>query len=431
MLKRKVTAQLQEWSDRQDKKPLVVDGARQVGKTFSIESFIKQRYEQVISLNFIETPKYREIFSSDLSIEGITRQLSMLFPTTKMEPGKTVLFLDEIQACPNAITALKFLAASPVFDTIATGSLLGMSYKDVASFPVGYTQRLQMNGLDFEEFLWARALSPEQIDDLRECFDRNSPVPAAVHTRMLELFREHIVVGGMPEVVFAFAKNQDFGEVLGLQRQIVHDYADDIIKYAEGAEKTKARACFLSVPRQLSKSYKKFSYSLVDKNGSSRKYGGSLMWLDDAGITSFCNKLNRIELPLEGNASPDVFKVYLRDTGLLVSMLEDGSQADIIQGNLGIYKGAIYENIIADTLIKLGRKLYYFEYRSQIEVDFILRREGATCAVEVKSADNKKSKSLQAAIKNYGASQGIRLSTKNLGTPGAVTSIPLYMAMFL
>ena len=252
-----------------------------------------------------------------------------------------------------------------------------------------------------------------------------------MHDRMMELFREYIVTGGMPRVVQEFTDTGDFNSVLKMQRDIISDYASDIAKYAEGAEKVKVRACFFSVPKQLAKDYKKFQYSIVEKKGTARKFAGSLEWLYEAGIINFCYNLRSTERPLEGNAMNDSFKVYMRDTGLLTAMLEDGSQADIIDGRLGIYKGAIYENIIADIFGKLGKKLYYYEYRGQIEIDFFIRRNSQAQAVEVKSSLNTKSKSLDSIIRNYGVERGIKLSANNLSVSEKVDMLPLYMAMFL
>jgi predicted AAA+ superfamily ATPase len=252
-----------------------------------------------------------------------------------------------------------------------------------------------------------------------------------MHERMLELFKEYIVVGGMPRAVSEFVTNHNFANVFKIQKAIISDYTDDIAKYAEGAEKAKARACFLSIPRHLAKDYKKFQYSLVESRGTARKYGGSLMWLYDAGIINFCHNLAVPELPLEGNAKSDVFKVYMRDTGLLMAMLEEGSQEDIIDGNLGIYKGAIYENIIADIFGKQGKKLYYFEHNAKLEIDFFIRRHKTATAVEVKSGHNTKAKSIDSVMANYGVQRGIKLSTKNVGGTDTVDQLPLYMAMFL
>ena len=290
---------------------------------------------------------------------------------------------------------------------------------------------MEMHSLDFEEFCWANGMNKEGLDYIKELFDKKEQVPISAHNRMMDLFREYIMVGGMPKVVDEYVKNHNFVEVLKLQRSIIQDYADDIGKYAEGTEKVKARDCFFSIPKQLSKDYKKFQYSVVEKGSTSRKYGGSLRWLYDAGIINFCYNLSAPELPLEGNSKNDDFKVYMCDTGLLMSMLEDGSQADIINGNLGIYKGAIYENIIADIFTKLDKKLYYYGIPNVIEIDFFIRKEGTAVGVEVKSADNTKSKSLKNLIGHYGVKKGIKLSSKNIGVYENIESYPLYMAMFL
>jgi predicted AAA+ superfamily ATPase len=431
MLKRKMTDELKKWKTNPAHLCLMVKGARQVGKTYIIDTFAKKNYKHYIYINFVETPAYEAIFAGDLDIETIIKQITLRVPDAELVSGGTLIFLDEIQNCPRARAALKFFSIDKRFDVIASGSMLGIHYKDVPSYPVGYVDTLDMYSLDFEEFLWANGIKEQSVADVRTYFDNKETIPPAMHDRMMELFKEYIVVGGMPRVVYEFVNTHNFGNVLKLQRGIIGDYTDDIAKYAEGAEKAKARACFLSIPKHLAKDYKKFRYSLVDKGGSSRKFGGSLMWLYDAGIINFCHNLAAPELPLEGNARSDTFKVYMRDTGLLMAMLDDGSQEDIIDGNLGIYKGAVYENIIADIFGKSGKKLYYYEKDNKLEIDFFIRRNKTATAVEVKSADNTKSKSLQAVIANYGVQKGIKLSTKNIGASANVESFPLYMAMFL
>ncbi|MDR1157250.1 MAG: ATP-binding protein [Oscillospiraceae bacterium] len=431
MLKRKISSELLTWKQREDRLCLLVKGARQVGKTFIIRLFVKENYKHFIEINFVENPTYAAIFDRDLDVETLIKQISLRVPNAEFVPGETLIFLDEIQLCPKARTALKFLASDKRFDVIASGSMLGINYKDVSSYPVGYVDQLEMHSLDFEEFLWANEVKSDSIADIRGYFEKHEPVPAAMHERMMELFKEYIVIGGMPRVVQEFVTTHNFAHVFRLQKGIISDYTDDIGKYAEGAEKTKARACFLSIPKHLAKDYKKFRYSLVEKNGTARKFGGSLMWLYDAGIINFCYNLSSPELPLEGNAKSDIFKVYMRDTGLLMAMLEEGSQEDIIDGNLGIYKGAIYENIIADIFTKLGKKLYYYEKNNQWEIDFFIRRYKTAVAVEVKSADNTKSKCLDAVMRYERVKHGIKLSAKNVGESGDIESFPLYMAMFL
>jgi predicted AAA+ superfamily ATPase len=431
MLKRKIMEDLQEWKEKPDKMCLVIKGARQVGKTYIIDKFARDNYEYYTYINFDENPGYKAIFDNDLDVETLIKQISLRVPNSSLVADKTLIFLDEIQNCPRARTALKFFAIDKRFDVIASGSLLGINYKEVPSYPVGYVEHLEMNSLDFEEFLWANGVSDNSINDIREYFDKKEKVPVAMHEKMMELFKEYIVVGGMPRVVNEFVSSHNFANVLKLQKAIISDYTDDIAKYAEGSEKAKARACFLSIPKHLSKDYKKFQYSIVEKRGNARKFAGSLMWLYDAGIINFCYNLSNLELPFEGNSKSDMFKVYMRDTGLLMAMLEDGSQEDIIDGNLGIYKGAIYENIIADIFTKSGKKLYYFEYNSKVEIDFFIRYNKKITAIEVKAAENTRSKSMNTVISNWNVDYGIKLSAKNIGGSDKVDSFPLYMAMFL
>lgn len=430
MLKRKITQDLINWKNNPDRFCLIVKGARQIGKTYSIRSFAKEYYQNIIEINFYENRDYLDIFAGSLTVDNIIKQISLRFSDVNIVPGHTLIFLDEIQECPKARTALKFLSMDQRVDVIASGSMLGINYQDVVSYPVGYVDQIEMYSLDFEEFLWANNIKADSISDIKNFYLNMEVVPKSMHSRMLELFREYIVVGGMPRVVSVFVKEHNFSQVLRMQRNIISNYLDDIAKYAENSEKIKARDCFLSIPKHLAKDYKKFRYSLVRQGGSARKYGGSLMWLHDAGIISFCHNLAIPELPLEGNAKSEEFKVYMRDTGLLMAMLEDGSQIDIIDGNLGIYKGAIYENVIADIFVKSGKKLYYFEKDNRLEIDFFIRRNRKSTAVEVKSADNTKSKSLNRVIELYQIN-GIKLSAKNIAQLDNVEILPIYMAMFL
>lgn len=430
-MRRKIENQLLEWKENHDKKCLLVKGASQVGKTYIIDKFARENYRYYTYINFEENEAYKTIFDGDLDVETLIKQISLRVPGAELEPDETILFLDEIQNCPRARTALKFLAIDGRFDVVASGSMLGIHYKDVPSYPVGYVNYLELYSMDFEEFLWANGVKTSSVADICEYFEKREPVPDAMHEKMMELFREYIVVGGMPRVVLEFVNTHNFAKVLKIQKGILSDYTDDITKYAEGAEKTKARACFLSIPKHLAKDYKKFRYGLVEPKATYRKYGGSLMWLYDAGIINFCYNLSEPALPLEGNTRSDIFKVYMRDTGLLVAMLEEGSAEDIIDGNLGICKGAIYENIIADILAKNGRKLYYYEKDGKIEIDFFIRCQKTATAIEVKSAEKATSKSMTSIIQNYGVKHGIKLSAKNVSGNATVESLPLYMAMFL
>jgi predicted AAA+ superfamily ATPase len=431
MLVRKMTEELFRWKERKSKKPLVIKGARQVGKTYIVDAFAKNNYENYVYINFEETPSNKLIFEGDLDIETLIKQITLRVKDAKLVENKTLIFLDEIQSCPGARTALKFFALDGRFDVIASGSLLGIGYSEVSSFPVGYTDQLVMYSMDFEEFLWANGITPESILDIKTYFEQKKAVPEAMHTKMMELFREHIVIGGMPAVVNEFVSTYSFFEVRRIQKAIINDYLDDIAKYAKDSEKAKARACFLSIPKQLSKDYKKFQYSVVEKKGTARKFGGSLMWIYDAGIINYCYNLSKTELPFEGNVDENVFKVYMNDTGLLISMLDDGAGADIIDGKLGIYKGAVFENIIADIFTKSGKKLYCFEKPNSVQIDFFIRMPVGAVPVEVKAADNVKAKSLKMVLTWQGINYGIKLSSKNVGSVDKIDSFPLYMAMFL
>jgi len=423
--------QLFSWKCNPNRRPLVIKGARQVGKTFSIDKFCQENYQNYYHLDFIKKPGLSGIFNGDLDSATIIKNLTIEIPEFTLDENNTIIFLDEIQACPHARTALKYLAQDKRFDIIASGSLLGINYQDVASFPVGYTDQIEMHSLDFEEFCWANGLNENGIDIIRDFYLNKEPVSSSGHERLLSLFKEYIVVGGMPLVVWDYVNNHHFGNVINIQRTIIEDYKDDIAKYAEGNDKAKARDCFLSIPKQLAKDYKKFQYSIVEKSGTSRKYGGVLMWLYDAGIINFCHNLSIPALPLEGNSKENEFKVYMRDTGLLVSMLEEGSQANIMKGNLSIYKGAIYENVIADIFTKLGKKLYYFEKPNRLEIDFIIRQGDIPVGVEVKSGDNTKAKSLYSLVNFWELEKGIKLTTGNVGISGKIETLPIYMAMFL
>lgn len=432
MLERKIEKNLLEWKNEKNKKCLIIEGARQIGKTFIVREFGKNNYKYFIEINFYETPAYKEIFNGSLNGKEIESQIRLRVPEAKdMVPGETLIFLDEIQFCPNAMTALKFLTVDGRYDYISSGSLLGLKTKDVSSYPVGYVKHLKMYSLDFEEFLWSRNVAQESIEEIRQNFINKTSVHPSAHQVMMDHFKDYIIVGGMPEVVYAFSQEKNYNKVLEIQRDILRKYEDDIQKYADTSEKNKIRSCFRSISKNLAQDYKKFRYSNVEKGGSARKYAGSLEWLYDADIIDFCYNLRVPELPLEGNVIDDCFKVYMKDIGLLMAMLEDGSQIDIIDGNLGIYKGAIYENVIADIFSKKGKKLYYFEHNSSLELDFIIRYDRKATPIEVKSADNTKSKSMTSLINNWGVEYGIKLSSKNVCKSDKVDSFPLYMAMFL
>lgn len=436
MLKRKIEQRLQEWKRSPNRKPLLIKGCRQCGKTYSVLDFAKKNYKHVVYLNFFENPDYCFVFEGSLEIDNITMLLSALLGSEAVfEPGNTILVLDEVQECPDARTALKFFHLDGRYDVIGTGSLLGVrGYgKEPKSIPVGYETTIDMSPLDFEEFLWANGISEVVIDSLRKNIRGITPVPAALHKKMRQLLLQYTVVGGMPDVVQTFIDTKRLDEVLNMQRDIVRSYEDDMIKYANQKDKSHILECFQSIPKQLSKENKKFQYSVVKKGSTASKYAGSLQWIEDAGIISRCYNLTATELPLDGNAQDDVFKVYMRDCGLFISMLEDGTQFDVLQGNLARYKGAIFENLIADMFTKMGRKLYYFHKNSGLEVDFVIRYKGECTLVEVKasSGNTKSTKTILAHPEKYHVNSAIKLGDYNVGRSGEILTLPLYMAFLL
>lgn len=431
MLKRKIESQLLNWKQKEKKYPLLLMGARQVGKTYSVRHFGQSHYKNMVELNFDLYPQHAEIFSGSLDVDTLLSGMSLMLKETQFLPGQTLLFFDEIQSCPNARTSLKAFAQDGRYDVIATGSLLGVKYKDVRSYPVGYEEYLEMYSLDFEEYLWAKGFGQNAIAKLHEYFEKKEPIPQGVHDNFMNIFREYMVIGGMPDVVQTFLDTANFQEARVTQQNIVKGYRNDIAKYAPTAGKSKAVECFLSVPKQLSRDYKKFKYSEVERGGSARKFGGSLEWLKDAMIVDYCYNLEQIELPLEGNANPREFKIYMNDTGLLVSMLDEGTPRQLIGGDLGLYKGALYENVVAETLTKAQRPLYYYARNGRMELDFITRLNNQPYAIEVKSALNTKAKSLRFALQKNLVSGAIKLSPQNLGMVDNVLTLPLYMAMFL
>ena len=436
MLKRKIEQALLDWKNTPGHSPLIIKGCRQCGKTYSVRRFAKQYYKHEVYLNFFKNPDYASIFEGSLEIDNLIIMMSALLgPDAIFEAGETVIIFDEIQECPEARTALKFFKEDGRFDVIGTGSLLGVKGygKQPKSIPVGSETLIEMHPLDFEEFLWANNITPQIIDVLKGHLSDEKPVQEALHKKMHRLLLQYIVVGGMPEVVKTFVNTKQMNSVLALQRDIVHSYEDDMVKYADDADKPLIRECFLSIPKQLSKENKKFQYSVVKKGGTSSKFKGSLQWIEDAGIVSRCYNLDIPELPLDGNANSDVFKVYMKDTGLFVSMLEDGTQIDILQGNLYGYKGAIFENLMADFFAKMGRKLYYYHKDSGLEIDFVIRYRGGATLIEVKSTSGnvKSTKTVLAHPEKYHVAGAIKLGNYNVGRSGNILTIPLYMGFLL
>lgn len=442
MYKRKIEQTLLAWHEDPTHKPIVVKGVRQCGKTSSVKDFAMRHYKHVVYLDFREHPDYKQFFAPNLDVDAVIMRLTAALPEAEIVAGETCFVFDEIQDCPRARGALKYFHLDGRYDVMCTGSLLGVSgYKtkeekqeeDEATIPVGFEDIVTMYPMDFEEWLWACGIKDQHIDYLRQCLGQETPVDAALHERFRLLLHQYVVVGGMPEAVTAFLTTQQIGSVLKVQRRIVDEYKSDMVKYALMADKSRIRECFESIPAQLAREYKKFTYSMVRRGGRSRDYVGSLQWIEDAGIIRRCFNTESTELPLDGHRLQSEFKVYMADIGLLVSMLEDGTAADILAGNLMSYKGAIFENLVADILGKMGRRLYYFHKDSGVELDFLIRYKGACTPVECKATTGN-AKSLRTVLSHsdkYHVSQAFKLGDYNIGRKDALLTLPTYLAFLL
>lgn len=436
LLKRKIEQDLIKWKSTENHKPLIVKGCRQCGKTYSVKKFAEENYKYVVYINFFSNPDYVSVFSGSLEVDNLTMMMSaVLGPNVMFVPNETVIILDEIQECPEARTALKFFKTDGRYDVIGTGSLLGVKGygKEPKSVPVGYETVITMYPLDFEEFLWANGINEMLIEKLKEHLIAKTPVEEALHNRYRQLLLQYVAVGGMPDVVQTFVDTKQMNIVLQMQRDIVRSYEDDMVKYANSKDKSLIKECFQSIPKQLAKENKKFQYSVIKKGSTASRFAGSLQWIEDAGIITRCYNLFATELPLEGNANEDIFKVYMVDTGLFISMLEDGTQFDVLSGNLLGYKGAIFENLMADFFTKMGRKLYYFHKDSGLEIDFFIRYKGKCTPIEVKATQGN-TKSLKTVLKNtevYHLDSAIKLGDYNIGEENNILTLPLYMGFLL
>lgn len=440
MIKRKMYKYLINWKQKKDKSALIIKGARQVGKSYLVREFGRNEYEGYIEINFLKNPLYKNIFKGDLSAEEIFKMLSAYIPNLKIIPFKTLLFLDEIQVCAEARTAVKFLVEDGSVDVISSGSLLGLSYledddKNVTeptSLPVGYEEQITMYSLDFEEFLWAKGYNDDAIAYLKDFYISNKEVSKELNDKYLELFREFMIVGGMPEVVQTFIDTNNFQEASKIQGKILADYQDDISKHAKGQEKIKVRQCYDSIPKQLAKDYKKFQYSVVEKGKTSKKYGGSIKWLCDSSLVNKCSNVNEAYIPLLAYEMDDQFKLYLNDTGLLLYLYGPETKLAILNNTLkGNAKGGIYENIISELLLKRGYKLYYYKTQnSSMEIEFVIEKNGEVIPIEVK-AGNDSTPSLNSFINKYHPKVSYKFVNGNVGFLDGKKTLPHYMVMFI
>jgi len=434
-LNRKIDTFLMEWKQNSEKLPLIVKGARQIGKTEAIRHFAKNNYKSIVEINFVLQKQYKDIFDNGFEVDTILKNISLKNPDFEFITGETLIFFDEIQDCVNCATSLKSFKQDGRFDVICSGSLMGINYNEIESNSVGYKEDYEMHSLDFEEFLWAKGYKENQIEALFQKMLTITPLTTIEYDVMLENFREYLVLGGMPAIVFTFVKQKNYSGTLKLQKQLLLDYEEDITKYAHGLDKGKILDVYRKIPVFLGKENKKFQISKVRNGARNRDYVGVVDWLKNAGIINVCYCLESAELPLKGNYNPDNYKLYFRDTGLLIGSLDEEAQQDLRNNkNFNAYKGAIYENAVADMLIKQGYGLYFYKNeKSTIEMDFFVRDANSLIPVEVKANDSA-TVSLNTLINKEVYSDikyGIKLANKNIGFNGKFYTFPYFLAFLL
>ena len=434
-LKRKIDKFLDEWLISDKKKPLIIKGARQIGKTKTIEEFAKRNNLSLVEINFVLNPEFRDIFDDGYKVDKILENISFKDPSLEFIPGKTLIFFDEIQKCINAATSLKSFKIDGRFDVICSGSLMGLSYKEIESVSTGYKIDYTMYSMDFEEFLWALGYKEEQIENLYKCMKNLSPLSETQFNVLLDRFHQYMVLGGMPEVVKLFVDQKNYSGTLALQKQIILDYEEDITKYVEGLDKTKILNVFRKIPVFLGQENKKFRISKVSHGARNREYTGVTDWLIDAGIVNISYCLNDLALPLKGNYDSDNYRMYFMDTGLLVASLDEESSKDLRDNkNFNTYKGAIYENIVGDMLKKSGYNLYFYKNEDGTqEVEFLVRDANNLIPIDVKATDGKV-KSIKSFIEDKNIKDinfGIKLAEKNIGFENNIYTFPYFLTFLL
>lgn len=436
LLKRKIDSYLSNWKANPKRKPLVVKGARQVGKTESIRAFGKSNYKSVIEINFVLQKKFRAIFNDGYEVDTIIKNISLMEPSWKFIPHETLFFFDELQKCPDCATSLKSFCEDGRYDVICSGSLMGIYYEEIESNAVGFKEDYEMYSMDFEEFLWAKGYRENQVEDLYQHMQTLQPFSQIEMDTMADIFREYMTLGGMPEVVKMFIDNGHFGGTLKLQRQLLKDYEEDITKYAKETDKAKVLAVYSHISTFLAKENKKYQISKIAKGARNREYIGAVEWLKEAGVVNVCYCLNNAELPLKGNYQVDFYKLYYHDTGLLIASLDEEAQEDLrANKNFGTYKGAIYENVVGEMLRKSGYdQLYFFKHNNPaLEMDFLVRDADSLVPVEVKASDGT-TESLNKMIKwdSYpDVKYGVKFGYKNIGWNGQIYTFPYFLAFLL
>ena len=432
MLKRKIISKLTEWKNNTANKALLIRGARQVGKTTIVRQFAKANYKNFIEINFEQMPLAKQAFEGNLDARSVLINLSAM-GFGPLEPGKTLIFFDEIQSCPKARTAIKFLVEDGQYDYIESGSLLGINYRDVPSYPVGFEHELDMFPLDFEEFLWACNIGGDVVATLKDCYDSLRPVPDFLHRQIMERYRQYLIVGGMPEVVMTYLSNEDFNKTIKNQKDILTGYRNDISKYA-GKDKMLVKSIFDAIPGQLSKQDKRFVLASIEKNASQRKYGAPTQWLVDAGMAYYSFNVGSFELPFPGHENLKLYKLFFVDSGLMCAMMLGNIQSKVLTGDIFVNEGALAENYIAGELTKHGISLDYYDRKSKHELDFIFPEGNKISIIEAKSGkDYKKHSSLDIAQGLFAnkINRSIVMSGNNIEVENGTLYLPFYTSMFL
>ena len=434
-LKRKIDDYLIAWKQNKNKLPLIIKGARQIGKTNAIRNFGKTNYKTFIEINFALQPQFKTIFEDGFEVDSIIKNITLKIPQLLLTKDSTLIFFDEMQDCVSAATSLKAFKEDGRYDVICSGSLMGINYKEIESNSVGNKEDYIMRSLDFEEFLWAKGYSNEQITDLYNHMLELKPLSTIQYDVMMSNFKDYMIVGGMPAIVSRFVENKNFSEILKMQQQILLDYEEDITKYAGGLDKTKILNCYRKVPVFLGNENKKFQISKIANGARNREYIGVVEWLSNAGIVNISYAMEQACLPLKGNYNPDNYRLYFADTGLLIGSLDEEVQDDLRNNeNMNTYKGALYENIVGDMLVKEGYDLYFYkDYGKKIEMDFMVRDKDSLIPIEVKS-NNNATVSLNNLINSNlykDIKYGIKLCNKNIGFNGKFYTFPYFLTFLL
>ncbi|MCK9165897.1 MAG: AAA family ATPase [Acholeplasmataceae bacterium] len=431
MLKRKITENLNSWREDLNKKILFLKGPKFVGKTTSVKLFAESNYEYVVYLNFEESPLLKSIFTSSLAISNLLKQMSLKLPPHKLIPGKTILILDEIHLCPQARKGAYVLSEEKNIDIILISSYHQANRDKFDSTITEFEEELLMSSLDLEEFFWAHGIHEETIKLVKEHFLNKTVIPSTIHEQLIQFFKEYMIVGGLPEIVYEFINNHNYRKVARLQQERLLQIKKDASSFLDKPLFRKVVMSYDSIYQQLIKEYKKFQYGVVENKGNARKFESSVLWLYDADLINISFEIDKLSYPFRDYARYDIFKVYYRDVGFLAAQTSIEDKKALLDGNFNILNDALLEQTIADLLTKLGYRLYYFMKGTTLAMEFIILYQEQVTALSVNNADNTKSKALESMFSNYHLKKAIKLSKNNISVVENELQVPLYCIMFL